>query len=50
MPQGTQKKSCRCGHGKSIHQTQRVTVRNKGVFRSPCNHPNCKCRDYRPTK
>jgi len=40
------KQPCVCGHGKSIHEPE--SGRLKPVKRSPCNHPECKCRDYKP--
>lgn len=41
------KQPCRCGHGKAIHHARRI---NEMKFRSPCNFPGCKCRDYQPAK
>jgi hypothetical protein len=40
------KQPCQCQHGKSIHHVTRVN----GVFRSPCNAPNCKCKVFRPAE
>ena len=44
------KQPCECGHGKSIHPARRVLIGDTPGFRSPCNHPGCKCPDYRLKK
>jgi len=46
MPRGHHKKACACGHGIAIHHIKRTA---SGVAH-PCNHPGCKCKDYKPTK
>jgi hypothetical protein len=41
------KQPCRCGHGKAIHEARRI---DEKMFHSPCNHPGCRCRDYKLVK
>jgi hypothetical protein len=46
-PHPRYRKTCRCGHAKTIHQgAVRLTQR----MRAFCNFPKCKCRDYRPVR
>jgi hypothetical protein len=40
------KQPCVCKHGKSIHESVRVNDR----YQSPCNHPNCNCKNYEAVK
>jgi hypothetical protein len=47
MRKAPEKKACTCGHGINIHQTKRTKA---GKLANPCNHPGCKCKDYRPEK
>jgi hypothetical protein len=47
MPRGNRKKPYRCTHGKGIHHTKLVTIRNHTVVRSSCNFAGCRCRDYK---
>ena len=48
MPRGSvRKQPCNCGHGKAIHHRLKVVINNTYAVRSACNHPNCKCADYK---
>jgi hypothetical protein len=44
MPNPKKKKACHCTHGRAIHHTKKVG----GKIKSPCNFPNCPCKDYDP--
>jgi hypothetical protein len=33
----------RCGHGRTIHYGT-----GPATGKSPCNHPGCQCKDYKP--
>ena len=34
----------------TIRPTKRVTIGSEQVFRSPCNHPACKCPELQPVR
>ena len=43
-------RTCRCGHGLAIHQVQPMDTLAGPKGTDSCNHPGCKCKDYRPPK
>jgi hypothetical protein len=41
---------CTCGHPKSIHLRMYGLNYSKRTSAQPCNYPDCKCKQYAPTK
>jgi hypothetical protein len=45
----TKIRRCRCGHPKSIHlRIYGPSYRNR-TLPQPCNHPACRCKQYKPS-